>query len=63
MGTYVWKTAKNPTMHVEEYTRSGEPTGKALCGETGFDRSVNMPFRLGQPVCKKCEAAMESEPA
>lgn len=42
------------TMHILRHDPLGEPTGEALCGEEGFDRSCNLP--LGNPLCQECTA-------
>jgi len=39
-------------MHLAEYDRLGAQIG-ALCGETEFSRSCNLP--LGQPICSRCQ--------
>ena len=50
--------AKRRVMHLCGYDpRTGQPTMVPLCGiRYTFDTTINMPFALGQPVCRRCKA-------
>ena len=46
-------------MHIAEHNVTGDMTGYALCKiGNSFNRSINAPFGLGRPVCKKCRRAL-----
>jgi len=49
------KGAKRRVMHIQSFLRDGTPTFDPMCSTPGpFNRSINAPFGLGRPVCKKC---------
>lgn len=41
-------------MHYASFDRLGNMTGTALCGRSGFSRSINAPWGLGRPICRDC---------
>lgn len=41
-------------MHIMRFTETGDYTDEALCGRTGFNRSINAPWGMGRPHCKDC---------
>ena len=46
--------AERRVMHIMRFTETGEKTFEALCGASGFNRSINAPWGLGRPRCKRC---------
>jgi len=57
---YIWEQGKKGAMHITGFDpKTGAPTMKALCGiRHNFNRSINAPFALGRPVCKRCKKQM-----
>ena len=52
--------AQRRVMHVERFTASGEPLMEALCGiDLPFNRTINQPWGLARPVCKRCRRVEE----
>jgi hypothetical protein len=53
---YLFRTpgAQGRVMHIMRFTATDGYTDEALCGAGGFNRSINAPWGLGRPVCKRC---------
>jgi len=65
---YIWQRGRGSdrrVMHLCGHDpTTGEPTLRALCGiDRQFDTSINPPFRLGRPLCKRCEKLQSDEQA
>lgn len=55
---FVFRTpgANRRVMHIERHTVTGAETFQPLCDTPGpFNRTINAPWGLGRPVCKRCE--------
>lgn len=58
---YLYRTpgAERRVMHIERMTVTGDETWRPLCNTGGaFNRSINAPFGLGRPRCKRCLAEL-----
>lgn len=52
------KGARRRVMHIARFSATGEMLMQALCGSRyPFNASINAPFALGQPTCRRCEKA------
>ena len=59
---FIWRAGHGTVMHVAEYDRIGNLTMRSLCAaRIPFNRTINMPFRLGRPVCKRCAVKSERQ--
>ena len=61
---YIWESGvKRRVMHIGQYDRLGNFRLQAICGRSkvAFNRSINAPFKLGKPVCKRCLASLEDQ--
>jgi hypothetical protein len=63
---YVFATpgANRRVLHIQRHTATGEVLYAALCGiRLPFNRSINAPWGLGRPVCKRCRKAASNPEA
>ena len=51
--------ASRRVMHLSHHDSRGR-IDRTQCGRTDWDTSINMPWGLGRPVCKRCRAAVAS---
>ncbi len=54
---YLFRTpgAERRVMHIARFSESGAMLDESLCGMRGFNRSINAPWGLGRPECKRCK--------
>lgn len=57
---YLWKKGSG-LMHIQKFTRYGEPLNRTLCGRIGYRRSINAPWKLGKRLCGSCEMYYDLE--
>jgi hypothetical protein len=54
--------ARRRVMHICGYDpMTGQPTMQPFCGRASglvFDTTINPPFGLGRPICKRCRATL-----